>query len=236
MIVTAIYGTEHVGSTVHLSRMAIETLQPDEVHEFFLPRDFHHMCTGCNACFFCTSCLLRACARSNCTHSGCHRPSRCAHPCISCLRLSRHRRNEILFGSLWLPLDAAPSQPIHVHQTSASADNSRRRRNAPYLAGFAGQYEFLGCGARGTPRQSYSCTDLGRSLSCHALASGARCTEGLPLSARRSSRQTSPVCAPDVRFLSSSAAAYEYCDRSAILGDARLVLRSQTLVNIKKTA
>lgn len=52
MIVTAIYGTEHVGSTVHLSRMAIETLQPDEVHEFFLPRDFHHMCTGCNACFF----------------------------------------------------------------------------------------------------------------------------------------------------------------------------------------
>ena len=52
MIVTAIYGTEHVGSTVHLARMAIETLQPDEVHEFFLPRDFHHMCTGCNACFF----------------------------------------------------------------------------------------------------------------------------------------------------------------------------------------
>lgn len=146
MIVTAIYGTEHVGSTVHLSRMAIETLQPDEVHEFFLPRDFHHMCTGCNACFFCTSCLLRACARSNGTHSGYHRPSRCAHPCISCLRLSRHRRNEILFGSLWLPLDAAPSQPIHVHQTSASADNSRRRRNAPHLAGFAGQHEFLGCG------------------------------------------------------------------------------------------
>ena len=40
MIVTAIYGTEHVGSTVHLARMAIETLQPDEVHEFFLPVTF----------------------------------------------------------------------------------------------------------------------------------------------------------------------------------------------------
>lgn len=51
MKVTAIYGTDHVGSTVQLARMAIGILQPDEVQEFFLPRDFHHMCTGCGACF-----------------------------------------------------------------------------------------------------------------------------------------------------------------------------------------
>lgn len=51
MKITAIYGTEHVGSTVELARMAISYLHPQSVTEFFLPRDFDHYCSGCGACF-----------------------------------------------------------------------------------------------------------------------------------------------------------------------------------------
>ena len=46
-----------------------------------------------------------------------------------------------------MPLDAAPSHPIHVHQTSASADNSRRRRHAPYLADLQDSMNFWGVAA-----------------------------------------------------------------------------------------
>lgn len=53
MKITAIYGTDHVGSTVALARTLIDQLQtdPSDVTEFFLPRDFSHYCTGCGACF-----------------------------------------------------------------------------------------------------------------------------------------------------------------------------------------
>lgn len=51
MKIAAIYGTNHIGSTVQLARMAIEQLHPDVVQEFFLPRDFSHICSGCGACF-----------------------------------------------------------------------------------------------------------------------------------------------------------------------------------------
>ena len=61
MKITAIYGTEHVGSTVELARMAISQLQPESVTEFFLPRDFDHYCSGCGACFTsATPCCVQA--------------------------------------------------------------------------------------------------------------------------------------------------------------------------------
>lgn len=53
MKITAIYGTNHIGSTVLLARELIHALphQPDDITEFFLPRDFNHFCSGCGACF-----------------------------------------------------------------------------------------------------------------------------------------------------------------------------------------
>ena len=53
MKITAIYGTNHVGSTVELARALISRLPhtQDELSEFFLPRDFGHVCNGCCACF-----------------------------------------------------------------------------------------------------------------------------------------------------------------------------------------
>lgn len=53
MKITAIYGTSHAGSTVQIARMLLARLPhgPGDVQEFFLPQDFGHFCTGCNACF-----------------------------------------------------------------------------------------------------------------------------------------------------------------------------------------
>lgn len=53
MKITAIYGTNHAGSTVFLARELIAALPHGEndVKEFFLPRDFDHYCSGCGACF-----------------------------------------------------------------------------------------------------------------------------------------------------------------------------------------
>ena len=53
MKITAIYGTNHVGSTVTLARMLLDALtkQGHTCTEFFLPRDFDHFCSGCGACF-----------------------------------------------------------------------------------------------------------------------------------------------------------------------------------------
>lgn len=53
MKITAIYGTNHIGSTVLLARELIASLPhgEDDITEFFLPRDFSHYCNGCGACF-----------------------------------------------------------------------------------------------------------------------------------------------------------------------------------------
>ena len=53
MKITAIYGTNHTGSTVLLARMLMQSLPQDNTtfSEFFLPRDFSHVCSGCCACF-----------------------------------------------------------------------------------------------------------------------------------------------------------------------------------------
>ena len=49
MKITLIHGQNHKGSTYHIARMAAEKLG-GEIDEYFLPRDFSAMCTGCYAC------------------------------------------------------------------------------------------------------------------------------------------------------------------------------------------
>lgn len=50
MKIAMIHGQNHKGSTYHIGRMLTDQLG-GEVTEFFLPRDFHEVCTGCNTCF-----------------------------------------------------------------------------------------------------------------------------------------------------------------------------------------
>ncbi len=50
MKIAMIHGQNHKGSTYHIANMLAEKLD-GEVTEFFLPRDFHAVCTGCNICF-----------------------------------------------------------------------------------------------------------------------------------------------------------------------------------------
>ncbi len=51
MDVTVIYGANHKGSTYEIARLLLNSLEPETVHEFFLPRDFKDFCTGCTNCF-----------------------------------------------------------------------------------------------------------------------------------------------------------------------------------------
>ena len=50
MKITIIHGQSHRGSTYHIAKMLAEKLQ-GEITEFFLPRDFGSLCTGCTNCF-----------------------------------------------------------------------------------------------------------------------------------------------------------------------------------------
>lgn len=50
MKTTIIHGQNHKGSTYHIGRMLTAQLG-GTVTEFFLPKDFHAVCTGCNTCF-----------------------------------------------------------------------------------------------------------------------------------------------------------------------------------------
>ncbi len=50
MKIVMIHGQDHKGSTYHVGRMLTDRLG-GEVTEFFLPRDFHAVCKGCNTCF-----------------------------------------------------------------------------------------------------------------------------------------------------------------------------------------
>lgn len=50
MKIVMIHGQNHKGSTYHIGTMLAQALG-GEVTEFFLPRDFHAACTGCNTCF-----------------------------------------------------------------------------------------------------------------------------------------------------------------------------------------
>jgi len=49
MKITLIHGQNHKGSTYHIARIAAEKLG-GSIGEFFLPKDFSAMCTGCYAC------------------------------------------------------------------------------------------------------------------------------------------------------------------------------------------
>jgi len=49
MKITLIHGQNHRGSTYHIARMAAEKIGGD-IDEYFLPRDFSAICTGCFAC------------------------------------------------------------------------------------------------------------------------------------------------------------------------------------------
>lgn len=52
MQVTIINGQNHKGSTYHIGRMLAEKVaSPEQIMEFFLPRDMPHFCIGCNQCF-----------------------------------------------------------------------------------------------------------------------------------------------------------------------------------------
>lgn len=50
MKIVIIHGQSHDGSTCHIARMLGEKIG-GEVSEFFLPRDFGEMCSGCTSCF-----------------------------------------------------------------------------------------------------------------------------------------------------------------------------------------
>ena len=50
MIITVINGQNHKGSTYNIGKILVGNLGENEVHEFFLPRDLNHFCTGCCSC------------------------------------------------------------------------------------------------------------------------------------------------------------------------------------------
>ncbi|MBR4557687.1 MAG: NAD(P)H-dependent oxidoreductase [Clostridiales bacterium] len=50
MIITVINGQNHKGSTYNIAKILVDNLGENEVHEFFLPRDLNHFCTGCCSC------------------------------------------------------------------------------------------------------------------------------------------------------------------------------------------
>lgn len=50
MIITVINGQNHKGSTYNIAKILLDNLGENEVHEFFLPRDLDHFCTGCYSC------------------------------------------------------------------------------------------------------------------------------------------------------------------------------------------
>ena len=50
MVITVINGQNHKGSTYNIGRILVESLGENEVHEFFLPRDLNHFCSGCCSC------------------------------------------------------------------------------------------------------------------------------------------------------------------------------------------
>ena len=50
MIITVINGQNHKGSTYNIGKILVGNLGGNEVHEFFLPRDLNHFCTGCCSC------------------------------------------------------------------------------------------------------------------------------------------------------------------------------------------
>lgn len=46
-----IHGQNHKGSTYHVGRLFVEKVaKPDEISEFFLPKDLNHFCLGCYKC------------------------------------------------------------------------------------------------------------------------------------------------------------------------------------------
>ena len=51
MKIVMINGQNHRGSTYHIGRMLADKLAgPEEITEFFLPRDMNHFCVGCYSC------------------------------------------------------------------------------------------------------------------------------------------------------------------------------------------
>ena len=50
MVITVINGQNHKGSTYNIGKILVDCLGENEVHEFFLPKDLNHFCTGCCNC------------------------------------------------------------------------------------------------------------------------------------------------------------------------------------------
>lgn len=53
MKIATVYGTEHRGSTYHISQLFLKKLtsETSEITEFFLPKDMPNFCCGCSSCF-----------------------------------------------------------------------------------------------------------------------------------------------------------------------------------------
>ena len=50
MVIAVINGQNHKGSTYNIGKLLVDSLGENEVHEFFLPRDLDHFCSGCCSC------------------------------------------------------------------------------------------------------------------------------------------------------------------------------------------
>ena len=50
MVIAVINGQNHKGSTYNIGKCLVDKLGESEVHEFFLPRDLNHFCSGCCSC------------------------------------------------------------------------------------------------------------------------------------------------------------------------------------------
>ncbi len=51
MKIVTINGQNHKGCTYHIGRILADKLaKPEDITEFFLPRDLNHFCLGCYRC------------------------------------------------------------------------------------------------------------------------------------------------------------------------------------------
>ena len=50
MNIVMIHGQSHEGISCHMGRMLVDQLNPDQLQEFFLPRDMPYFCMGCYCC------------------------------------------------------------------------------------------------------------------------------------------------------------------------------------------
>lgn len=50
MKIVIVHGQSHKQISYHMGRMMCDAMQPEDIKEFFLPKDMPHFCTGCQRC------------------------------------------------------------------------------------------------------------------------------------------------------------------------------------------